>query len=415
MYVSSLTTVYLTQTYDGDGRPAKRTERRVIEQESGPPEEEWITNYFLRSSVLNGAPIVDLTGYGMKEKLRVYAAGTILAEEGNLIVGGVQWRYPKPGTGSWIDSNGGGQEMDPLGADVTENPYLVYQTPSYLNLKESGERLFDEGDDPFSVGSGCSLDGMPVSCSYLNRRLDDDSVQTQYDGLYERDPNLPAGAANRFVPVTKDIRNHGLGIYEIWMPPEFRNEYSRGGWVLVPQNRAAVPLPGTDAIKNRLSTGDCNAYIASLIAKANELYGGSGNVAVAKDGLDLLSKISGQGGFVTKNFLKIDGWPVSGTVSGSIAGGTATVLISTRFMFGNSASAIFMWQADYINTAIHEMLHLSGRYSGYNDTQLATVASKLPGAAAGLPAPPKDYKDMKGILANSGYFDSELKKHCGGK
>lgn len=80
-----------------------------------------------------------------------------------------------------------------------------------------------------------------------------------------------------------------------------------------------MPLPGTGAIKSRLNTGDCNAYIASLIAKANELYRGNGNVAVAKDGLDLLSKISAQGVFVTKDFLKIDGWPVAGTVSGSIA------------------------------------------------------------------------------------------------
>jgi hypothetical protein len=129
--------------------------------------------------------------------------------------------------------------MDPLGADVTMNPYLFYQSPSYLNLKENGERLFDEGDDPFSVGSGCSLDGMPVSCSYLNRRMDDGSVQTQYVGLYERDPSLAAGAASRFVPVTRNIRNHGLGIYEVWMPPEFRNEYSRGGWVLVAPQRSA--------------------------------------------------------------------------------------------------------------------------------------------------------------------------------
>jgi len=55
-----------------------------------------------------------------------------------------------------------------------------------------------------------------------------------------------------------------------------------------------VPLPGTDAIAKRLNTGDCNAYIASLLAKASELYGGAGNVAVAKDGLDLLSKIGSQ-------------------------------------------------------------------------------------------------------------------------
>ena len=148
------------------------------------------------------------------------------------------------------------------------------------------------------------------------------------------------------------------------------------------------------------------------------MWGGAGNVAVAKDGLDLLGKISS---FTLQDNLTIDGWPVSGTVSGSVMGnntyaaGTATVLLSTRSMFGNSASYIAMWQADYVTTAIHEMLHLAGRYSGYDDTQLATAASKLPGAASGLPAAPKDFKDLKAIFANSGYFDAELKKHCGGK
>src|SRR5262249_6539024 len=100
IYNSELTTVYLTQTYDGDGRPATQTEHRVMEQESGPPQEEWSGTRFLRSSVLNGAPVVESTGEG--KKVRVYAAGTVLAEEGSMIVHGVQWRYPKPGTGSWI-------------------------------------------------------------------------------------------------------------------------------------------------------------------------------------------------------------------------------------------------------------------------------------------------------------------------
>jgi hypothetical protein len=86
-----------------------------------------------------------------------------------------------------------------------------------------------------------------------------------------------------------------------------------------------------------LNSGDCNAYIASLLAKASELYGGSGNVAVAKDGLDLLNKISSQGGFVVQDNLKINGYNVAGTVTGSIAGnntyaaGTATVLLTPKY------------------------------------------------------------------------------------
>lgn len=91
------------------------------------------------------------------------------------------------------------------------------------------------------------------------------------------------------------------GIPELSLLPPLSLTQQLRSQSATPQN--PVPLPGTDAIKSRPNTGDCNAYIASLIAKANELYGGNGNVAVAKDGLDLLSKISAQGGFVTKDFL----------------------------------------------------------------------------------------------------------------
>ncbi len=179
-----------------------------------------------------------------------------------------------------------------------------------------------------------------------------------------------------------------------------------------------VPFPGTIAIKDRLNKGDCNAYIGRLLAKASELYGGQGNVAVAKDGLDLLDKI---GGFVLKDFLEIDDYRVGGTVTGSIAGnntfaaGTATVVISTRFMYGSDPATIALWQANYVNTAIHEMLHLAGRFSGYDDTQLATAASRLPQAGSGLPAPPQNNQDVNGRLNNSGYYNSELMKHCGEK
>jgi hypothetical protein len=142
-------------------------------------------------------------------------------------------------------------------------------------------------------------------------------------------------------------------------------------------------------------------------------------VPVAKDGLDLLSKISSQGGFVLKDVLQLNGYTIGGTVSGSIAGnntdpaGSSTVLLKTRWMFGNNANAVRIYQTDYINIAIHEMLHLSGRYSGYDDTQLATAARMLPGAAPGLPAPPKDNNDTLGIIRNSDYYHNELMKHCG--
>lgn len=56
-----------------------------------------------------------------------------------------------------------------------------------------------------------------------------------------------------------------------------------------------------------------------------------------------------------------------------------------------------MWQSRYIDVAIHEMLHLAGRYSGYDDSQLAVAASKLPGAGAGLPAAPTGPNDLGSV------------------
>ena len=77
-------------------------------------------------------------------------------------------------------------------------------------------------------------------------------------------------------------------------------------------------------------------------------------------------------------------------------------------------STLAYWQADYINTAIHEMLHLAGRYAGYTDRELAVAASMLPGAGAGLPAATTGPEDLKTRFKNSDYYNAELKKHCGG-
>ncbi|HJP93693.1 MAG TPA: DUF4214 domain-containing protein [Pyrinomonadaceae bacterium] len=394
MYVSALTTVYLTQTYDGDGRPAKQTEHRVIEQESGPPEEEWSGNYFLRSSVLNGAPVIDLTDDGMKEKLRVFAAGTVLAEEGYMIVHGVEWRYPKPNTGSWISSTGE-TETDPMGADVTENPYLLYQSPSYLNLKENGERLFDEGDDPFSVSSGCSLDGMPVSCSYLNRRMDDGSVETQYLGLYERDPNLPAGAPNRFVPVTRDIRNYGLGIYEIWMPPEFRNEYSRGGWVLFAPQRS-VKEDDQDSIQGENNGNDCGIVVNF---KPGTTYPGTN----LPNGPSTLT-YNGQPNFGL-------GFSVSGWVRG---GGIGTIGVdaNTGKKVANPNNPKGRWSLEqWTNSWIGENGRTTVQKSTFPDLPLNEAGLKVEGDAFGF----YDHPGGPPPSANFGRFENHLIKVYSGK
>jgi hypothetical protein len=299
-----------------------------------------------------------------------------------------------------------------------------------------GEPLYIEGGDPFDYSTGREIDGIPVSEAEFQRRVGNgDAVGDVFRG------GRYAGSLN----LAKDIIFSRLRIiFDVFRPPEgtdtnnmkVLSDYYIRSFTMdveinsgeqrrsaqrkrVPSVPARVPFPGLDAIKKRLE-GDCNAFIARLLAKATEKYGTQGNSAVARDGFDLLEMI-GSKGFVMRDSVKVNGYPVSGSVEGSILGnntfpaGTATVLIANRFMFGNNATTIASWQDDYIFTAIHEMLHLAARYSGYNDIQLATAASELPGASPNLPAPPKDDKDTEGILRNSGYYDNELKKYCGPK
>jgi hypothetical protein len=128
----------------------------------------------------------------------------------------------------YLDQSG---VYDPLGADVGFNdPYLLYETPDYETLT-GGRALYRDGN-PFDSDGGCSLDGLPISCTDLAAKIDHGSVKTEYVGLYQFDPDQDRNArTRRRVPVTKDIPSYGLGFFQIWMPPEFRNEFSRGAFV----------------------------------------------------------------------------------------------------------------------------------------------------------------------------------------
>jgi RHS repeat-associated protein len=397
--------------YDGDRLRGKKTENQV-------------TTYYLRSTVLGGQVVAELDHNGNWVRGYVYLGGELLAVQQNA---SVNWVHQDPLVKSKRVTNSAGTvvssvELDPWGGEVNHlsNLNQAFQPKKFTSYTRDALGSDDAMHRRYNSGSTRFEQPDPYDGSYdfTNPQSFNRYAYVQNDPVNFVDPLGPPPPVPTLIPyggtiVTNTLAPYYSGSSIITGTGIFDGDLHQSLTLInFQQNR--VPLPSSDAIRNRLNTGDCNAYIASLIAKANNLYGGDGNVAVAKDGLDLLKQISGQGGFVSKDFLKINRWPVGGTVSGSIAEGTGTVLISTRFMLGNRASTISMWQADYINTAIHEMLHLARKYSGYDDRQLATAASKLPGAAPGLPAPPKDYNDMPGILSNSGYFDAELKKHCGG-
>lgn len=178
----SMPSVEIDQNVDGLGLRAKRIEtKRTEEFVNGGPQTTITTTvtttYYVRSSLAGGDIALELDGQGNKVKGYIYAFGDRLAEHWTSF-NGVVWRHTNPVTGTMLQ---GAQrsEFDPLGAEVGNyDPWVNDPTPTYQELKGS-EPLYIEGGDPFNARSGCTLDGLPISCSQFLRRVDNGSVQAQ--------------------------------------------------------------------------------------------------------------------------------------------------------------------------------------------------------------------------------------------
>ncbi len=142
--------------YDGDGV-------KVYDVASGA------TNYYLRSSVLRGAIIEEITSSGQKNIGYVYSpSGTELAQQSTNIV---IWKQNSPaGTSQYIaSSNGTGRtEFDPLGADIslTAPPDPPpSEGEGDIGGGHFGGILDARWTDFFNLSGGCTIDGMASSCS----------------------------------------------------------------------------------------------------------------------------------------------------------------------------------------------------------------------------------------------------------
>ena len=142
---------FLNQSYDGDGLSSKRVEFR-------PGLNDRATIYYVRSTVLGGQPITELSPDGFKRRTYVYAHGGDIARQEKIagIPDQVQWIKRDPITGDDDITR------DPLGG-VLGNPNDV-KFADYASLKGNAP-THDADADPFSPGSGCTLDGVPIDCS----------------------------------------------------------------------------------------------------------------------------------------------------------------------------------------------------------------------------------------------------------
>ncbi len=179
----------IDQTYDGNGRAAKRVETRHSEDENASPIEDYTeTSYNLRSSVLGGALIAKIDSPGSREG-HIYAGGELLADyqyTGSYTF--TSLRHRNPTTGNWV-KNAVRTELDPLGADVSvTNPY-VYNL-SYSDIMGSDNLYYQRGN-ALDIRGGCQLDSMPIPCSLLNEAMasETDSVEVEYTDIPAKDNN----------------------------------------------------------------------------------------------------------------------------------------------------------------------------------------------------------------------------------
>ena len=171
----------IAQTYDGTGAPGKRVQ---ISRQADPfdseaaPTEDTHTTYYLRSTVLGGAAVVELNGPGSIDTVNVYAGGQRIARD---IQGNISFEHTNLVTGSRVTSAGHSsfratarQERDSFGAEIpNSNPYPSAQ--SYADYR-FGDQLYIEGGDPFDYRTGREIDGLPVSETEFQRRVGNGSV-----------------------------------------------------------------------------------------------------------------------------------------------------------------------------------------------------------------------------------------------
>jgi hypothetical protein len=188
---------------------------------------------------------------------------------------------------------------------------------------------------------------------------------------------------------------------------------------VIPQNPAPQVIPIGDLkarIQERLNFADCADYVKRLISKVAELN--PSNPASSTDILALYGRINSQpnGGFIgTRHLAVVDPatglrYPVSGSTQGSLSRGNALVQISLVESYGTpNVYSLRHAAITYGIAGLHEIIHQSGSKGFYTDYQLAVAAKALNQNASWSPLADNN---IISIIKNSGYWDSELKKHC---
>jgi YD repeat-containing protein len=290
-------------TYSGSGIPEKRVTTHRTDY-SGTILTTVTPTYFLRSSVLGGQAIAEITEQGVVRKNFIYASGMKVAECTRYTYPtnywDTVWQHTNPVTGShFVTGHSGGsyypwanRQLDPLGADVTEppDPLQPIEEPSYLNPnKDFFWPLQYEANDITLVGETRSQRDLAMSdwdqgmIAIQDKLRAEDAWkrgdQATWEKILANNPNvgIQEGGRTLWGKEASDFLNdqHDKMLASLLGSP---SEPPSGG---------NIPLPNLEkGLKYLLSNKDCSNFVRKLINKVAQR---TNRAAISNDPLALLA------------------------------------------------------------------------------------------------------------------------------
>ncbi len=222
------------QEFTGDGLRAKTTSRRYDEQL-----DDFVLDkitYYVTSSVLGGKLVTEVSETGAKERTLVHAGGSVIASQKvEASIETVVWEHTDVSGASrrstTADGLPGGDpalELDAVGAHAGLFKPPTWTAPDKNGLPVPYPGVADMLNNP---GGGCTIDRVPIPCDTFNSLLMSGNVNSEYLGLPPiQDPQQdPKARKKQWVPQSAPVNPRAPGIYDIWLPGEFRHDRSEGG------------------------------------------------------------------------------------------------------------------------------------------------------------------------------------------
>ena len=401
---------------DGDGNKVKET--------SSYPSA--VITYYLRSSVLKGAIVEELSGTAQKQTGYVYTpSGELLARQ----AGSVAWKHATPGGTGEYDTYADGfihrVEFDPMGADVGLNapaPPDTHGDPGDIGSNHNGGSMDSRYGDIGNPGAGCvrTIDGIEIPCgwfqtgvlswmtSVFSQPVGGTTEQVWVPGKFRIAPNLH-NPFDEFAddPIVRTGSNYMPGYWQtVTVDTVFGNTFLGGVQPQKITETTKYPLVNfKKLLQYTLAYGDCAEFLPRLIAKTGEILKGENN-PVSTDIMTLYGMVNRQprGGFHLNQSGPAYGYSYNGYVNvgglssnkgfawGGWGSGNRTIWIYEQELPAKTTPLnIAQVPYQYALSAIEELWHVAAKGETYRHEKMNDAANALePGLS----------------------FNDAIKKHC---